>query len=202
VRTYVLRRVLLMIPTLIGVAVLVFVLMRLLPGDIVALRVTGEGGFVSEETIRQERERLGIDRPVWRQFADWVWGLAHLDLGRSMWTGRPVTYEIGIRFQLSLQVALLATLVAIVLAIPLGTIAALWQDTWVDYGVRLLSIAGLATPSFWLGIVMLLAFLALFEWTPPMVYTPFWVDPWRNPPAAHLAPRWRRATATPQSPRA
>ena len=177
---YVVRRFLLMFPTLFGVAVLVFVLMRMLPGDIVELRLAGEGGMVSQETLQKERARLGLDRPVWRQFVDWTAGLARLDFGRSMWTGLPITHEIAIRFQLSLEVALLATVVAVLLAIPLGTIAALAQDTWIDYGVRLFSTAGLATPSFWLGIVMLLGFLILFHWAPPMVYTPLWVDPWRN----------------------
>jgi peptide/nickel transport system permease protein len=180
VRRYLVKRVLMMVPTLLGVALFIFVLIRLLPGDVVQLRLAGEGGFVSADTIQKERARLGLDRPLWLQFVDWMWGLAHLDLGRSMWTGRPVTYEIAIRFQLSLQLAIMATLVAVILAIPLGTLAALKQDTWVDYAVRMFSIAGLATPSFWLGIVMLLAFLIFFRWTPPMVYTPIWVDPWAN----------------------
>jgi peptide/nickel transport system permease protein len=179
-RRYLVKRLLMMFPTLFGVALFIFVLMRLLPGDIVQLRLAGEGGFVSAETMQKERARLGLDRPLWLQFADWMWGLTHLDFGESMWTGRPVTYEIGIRFQLSLQVAIMATIVAIALALPLGTVAALKQDTWVDYAVRTFSIAGLATPSFWLGIVMLLGFLILFRWTPPMVYTPIWVDPWAN----------------------
>jgi peptide/nickel transport system permease protein len=179
-RRYVVKRFLAMIPTLFGVALFIFVLIRLLPGDVVQLRLAGEGGFVSAETMQKERARLGLDKPIWRQFVDWAWGLARLDLGQSMWTGRPVTYEIGIRFQLSLQVALMATLVAVGLAIPLGTIAAINQDRWPDYAVRLFSIAGLATPSFWLGIVMLPGFLVLFRWAPPMVYTPIWVDPWAN----------------------
>jgi peptide/nickel transport system permease protein len=179
-RRYLITRFLLMFPTLLGVAVVVFVLMRFLPGDIVQLRLAGEGSMVSEETMQKERARLGLDRPVWRQFADWIGGLARLDLGESMWTGRKVTYEIGIRFQLSLEVALLATVVAVGLAIPLGTAAALCQDTWVDYLVRIFSIAGLATPSFWLGILILIGFLILFHWTPPMVYTPIWVHPWSN----------------------
>jgi peptide/nickel transport system permease protein len=180
VRRYLVKRLLMMVPTLFGVALFIFVLMRLLPGDIVQLRLAGEGGFVSEETMQKERARLGLDQPLWRQFAEWMWGLTHLDFGQSMWTGRPVTYEIGIRFQLSLQVAIMATIVAIALAIPLGTVAALRQDSWVDYAVRTFSIAGLATPSFWLGIVMLLGFLIHFRWTPPMVYTPIWVNPWAN----------------------
>ena len=179
-RRYAIKRFLLMFPTLFGVALFVFVLIRLLPGDIVQLRMAGEGGFVSEETMQQERVRLGLEKPMWRQFADWIWGLGHLDLGLSMWTGRTVTYEIGIRFQLSLQIAIMATIIAIMLAIPLGTVAALYQDRWPDYAVRVFSIAGLATPSFWLGILMLLGFLILFHWTPPMVYTPIWVHPWRN----------------------
>jgi peptide/nickel transport system permease protein len=162
------------------VALVVFVLMRLLPGDVVQLRLAGEGGMVSAAAIAQERARLGLDEPIWRQFVDWMVGLTHLDMGRSMWTGRPVTEEIAIRFPLSLQIAAMATVVAVALAIPLGTLAALYQDTWVDYLVRAFSIAGLATPSFWLGIMMLLGFLVLFHWTPPMVFTPFWRDPWAN----------------------
>src|SRR4029077_3923915 len=81
---------------------------------------------------------------------------------------------------LSVQVAIMATIVAVLLAIPLGVLAALKQDTWIDYAVRLFSIAGLATPSFWLGIVAILVLLIVFKWLPPMVYTPFWVNPWQN----------------------
>ena len=169
-----------MLPTLLGVAVLVFVGMRLLPGDIVEVRLAAEGSWISQETIDKERARLGLDKPLWQQFVNWMWGLARLDLGESMWTGRAVSYEIGIRFQLSLQIAIMATLVGIILAIPLGTIAALRQDSWIDYGVRVFSIAGLATPSFWLGILMILMFLIVFHWAPPMVYTPIWRDPWAN----------------------
>jgi peptide/nickel transport system permease protein len=109
-----------------------------------------------------------------------MWGIVRLDFGSSMWTGGPISHEIAIRFQLSLQLALMATTVAILLAIPLGTLAALRQDTWLDYAVRVFSIAGLATPSFWLGILMILTFLIVFKWLPPMVFTPFWIDPWAN----------------------
>jgi peptide/nickel transport system permease protein len=179
---YVLKRVLLMVPTLLGVAVLVFVLMRVVPGDIVELRFIGGGGgqFVSQEQLTMERAKLGLDRPMWRQFADWMLGLARLDLGVSMWTGAPISEELELRFALSLQVAVMATLVATLLAIPLGILAAVRQDTWVDYAVRVFSIAGIAMPSFWLGILMILGFLIVFRWLPPMVYTPFWVDPWQN----------------------
>jgi peptide/nickel transport system permease protein len=179
---YIAKRFLLMIPTLLGVAVLAFLLLRIVPGDVVEARFmgTGQGQYISKEMIAQERAKLGLDQPLWKQFATWMWGLVRLDLGVSMWTGAPITEEIRLRFALSLQVAVMATVVATILAIPLGVIAALKQDTWIDYVVRVFSIAGLATPSFWLGIVIILGLLIVFRWLPPMVYTPFWVNPWQN----------------------
>ncbi|MFQ5962581.1 MAG: ABC transporter permease [Candidatus Methylomirabilales bacterium] len=177
---YITKRFLLMVPTLLGVAVFVFLLMRVIPGDIVELKLTSEGGFVTEEILAQERARLGLDKPIWEQFVNWIWGILRLDFGTSMWTGRPISFEIGIRLQLSLQIAIMATIVAILIAIPLGTLAAVKQDTWVDYGVRVFSIAGLAMPSFWLGILIILFLLIYFQWVPPMFYTPIWVDPWEN----------------------
>lgn len=178
---YIVKRFLLMIPTLLGVAAIIFLLLRVIPGDVVEAKfMSGEGQGVSNEVMAAERAKLGLDKPVWHQFALWAWGLLHLDLGISMWTGAPITEEIKLRFALSLQLALMATVVATLLAIPLGIVAALKQDTWVDYSVRIFSIAGLAIPSFWLGILMILGFLIIFKWLPPMVYTPFWVDPWQN----------------------
>jgi len=180
VTRYIIKRLLLMIPTLLGVAVLIFFLMRVVPGDIVELRFSGESAYASKENLDKERARLGLDKPVWRQFVSWMGGLVRLDFGTSMWTGAPITEEIKLRFALSLQLAIMATIVAISLAIPLGVIAALRQDTWIDYAVRVISIAGLATPSFWLGIVFILGLLIIFKWLPPMVYTPFWTDPVQN----------------------
>jgi peptide/nickel transport system permease protein len=178
---YVLKRFFLMFPTLLGVAVLVFVLLRVVPGDVVEMRfMSGQNQFVDQQMLAAERAKLGLDQPLWRQFVAYMGGLVRLDFGRSMWTGAPITEEIKLRFALSLQVAVMATIVATLLAIPLGILAALRQDTWVDYAVRIFSIAGLATPSFWLGIVMIVGMLTLFRWLPPMVYTPFWVNPWQN----------------------
>ena len=178
---YILTRLLLMIPTLLGVAVLVFVLLRVLPGDVVEMRfASGQNQFVDQKMLDAERAKLGLDRPIWQQFVAYMAGLLRFDFGRSMWTGSPITEEIKLRFALSLQLALMATLVATVLAIPLGIVAALRQDSWVDYLVRIFSIAGLAMPSFWLGILLILGLLVVFRWLPPMVYTPFWVDPWQN----------------------
>jgi len=162
------------------VAVLIFFLMRVVPGDIVEMRFAGESAFAQKENLDKERVRLGLDRPLWEQFVTWMLGIVRLDFGTSMWTGSPIIEEIKLRAALSFQLAVMATIIAVVLAIPLGVVAALKQDTWVDYSVRIFSIAGLATPSFWLGIVFILMLLIVFKWLPPMVYTPFWVNPWQN----------------------
>src|SRR3954465_7018667 len=94
---YTVNRVLLMIPTLIGVAVLVFFMLRVIPGDVVEVKLRGDGGNVSQETIERGRKRLGLDKPLVYQFKDWMIGLATLDLGKSMWTDRPVTQETALR---------------------------------------------------------------------------------------------------------
>lgn len=183
---YTIKRLLMMIPTLLGAAVLVFFLLRLIPGDVCALRLAGTGGFFDEGALNQCRNELGLDQPAILQFADWLWGFFTFDLGNSMWTGRPIVHEIGTRFQVSLQIAIMATLVSIIIAIPLGTISAIKQDTWIDYVVRTFSIAGIAIPSFWLGIIIILGLLILTQswfgvpWMPPIQYQPIWEDPVHN----------------------
>ena len=177
---YALHRILMMIPTLIGVAVLVFFLLRIVPGDVVEVKLRGDGGNVSQETIDLERKRLGLDKPLIAQFGDWMIGMATLDFGKSMWTERPVMEEIGTRLELSLQVAIMATLIAVLIAIPLGTTAALFRDTWLDYLVRIVTIAGLSIPSFWFGMLIMLGLLAFFNWLPPITFTPIYVDPVAN----------------------
>jgi peptide/nickel transport system permease protein len=180
VRNYILKRLLLMIPTLLGVAALVFFLLRVLPGDIVELKYAGTGSYAPKEAIERERAQLGLDKPILEQFVSWVWGMTRLDFGTSMWTGQPITHEIAIRLELSIELALMATLVAVLISLPLGTLAAVNQDTWLDYCVRVFSIAGLAIPSFWLGIVIILAFVIYFDWLPPLTFTSLWVDPKAN----------------------
>lgn len=177
---YVLTRLLLTLPTLFGVATLVFVLVRVIPGDIVELRLVSGGTYVTREMVEAERARLGLHKPLWVQYLDWMAGLVRLDLGTSMWTGAPVAHEIRIRLELSLQLAVMATLIAVLLALPLGVLGALRRDTWVDHAVQVFSVAGLATPSFWLGILMLLFLLTVFRWLPPMLFRPLWVDPVGN----------------------
>jgi peptide/nickel transport system permease protein len=183
---YLLRRILLVVPTLVGAAALVFLLMRLIPGDICAVRLGGGGSGFSAHALETCHAELGLDRPVVLQFLDFVWGFLRLDFGTSMWSGKPVADEIAARLPISLEIALLATVVAIAIAIPLGTISALKQNTWIDVLVRTVAVAGIATPSFWLGIVVILAVLDITNWIsgtpwmPPIEYVPFWQDPLRN----------------------
>jgi len=177
---YVVTRFLLMIPTLLAVAVLIFLLVRVVPGDIVELRLVSGGTYVTKDVIQAERARLGLNKPIWNQFVDWMVGLVRLDFGVSMWSGDKITHEIAIRLQLSLELAILATIIATVLAIPLGTLAAVRRGTWIDQAVQLFSVAGLAVPSFWLGILMILFFLTYFDWLPPLTFTPLWKNPAAN----------------------
>jgi peptide/nickel transport system permease protein len=177
-RRYIVGRLLLMIPTLIGVAILTFVIMRAVPGDIVALRYAGAN--VPQEVIDQERHLLGLDKPMWSQFVDWMTSISRLDLGQSLWTGHSVIEEVQVRMPLSIELAVLATLFAVALAIPLGVVAAVKQDSWIDYAIRVFSIGGLAMPSFWIGIMMVLITLTLWGWAPPVVFTPLLDDPVAN----------------------
>ena len=177
---YTISRILFMIPTLIGVAVLVFFMLRIVPGDVVEVKLRGDGGNVTNEMLDMERRRLGLDKPLLYQFGDWMVGLAKLDLGKSMWTDRPVIDEIVIRLELSLEVAILATIFATLISIPLGTLAALYRDTWIDYVVRIVTIGGLSIPSFWFGMLIILSLLSFFNWLPPITFTPIYVDPVAN----------------------
>jgi peptide/nickel transport system permease protein len=175
-----------MVPTLLGAAVLIFFLLRLIPGDVCELKMAGAGLYADPEAIEICRTNLGLDQPVLVQFWDFIYGFITFDLGTSMWTGREITYELALRFELSLQVAIMATLTAVLIAIPLGTISAVKQNTWIDYAVRTFSIAGIAIPSFWLGIMIILGLLISTQawfgepWMPPIEYVPIWVDPMAN----------------------
>jgi len=127
-----------------------------------------------------ERHLLGLDKPMWSQFVDWMSSAARLDFGVSLWTNHSVIEEIQIRIGLSIELAILATILAISIAIPLGVLAAVRQDSWVDYAIRIFSIAGLAMPSFWIGILMILALIVTIHWAPPVVFTPLFTDPVAN----------------------
>jgi peptide/nickel transport system permease protein len=177
---YFIRRLVLVVPTLIGVAVAVFFLIRVMPGDIVVVKLRADGATISDEVIEAERKRLGLDKPLYAQFADYMLGLARLDLGNSLWTGEPVAMEITLRMAVSFQIALMAGVIAILIAIPLGTISALYRDSWIDHLVRVAAVSGLAVPAFWLGMLIILALLSLFNWLPKIGYVPLWQDPIAN----------------------
>jgi peptide/nickel transport system permease protein len=178
---YILKRVLLMIPTLFGAALLVFLIMNIIPGDIALLIIGGDqGGDINPQELAKLREQLGLDRPFFVQFFSWLWGVMQFDFGTSLWTGAPVMEELAIRFPLTLEVAVAATIVSTLIAIPLGTIAAIRQDTWIDYVVRIISIGGLAIPAFWTGILIILFLVLMFEWSPPLEYVGLTEDPWAN----------------------
>jgi peptide/nickel transport system permease protein len=129
-----------------------------------------------------ERHRLGLDKPLVYQFKDWMVGLVTLDLGKSMWTDRPVAEEIAMRFSITLEVALLAMIIGTLIAIPMGVGAALAHGRWADQFIRVFTVAGLAVPPFWLGMLLLLALLLNFGWLPPIQSISF-----RDDPLGHLS---------------
>src|SRR5438034_8714192 len=179
--TYVIKRLLLIVPTLLGAATLVFLIMRVIPGDVAVLIFGGDAaGHIDAKQLAAMRQRLGLNDPLYVQFGTWLWGVLRFDFGTSLWTGRPVVEELLVRLPLSLELALLATTVSVLISIPLGMLAAVRQDTSLDYVIRVVSIGGLAIPSFWVGILCILALVIFFGWGPPLEFTPPWVNPWVN----------------------
>ena len=182
----ILKRTLLTIPTLIGAAALVFLLMRLIPGDICLVRLGGGGASFDPKALANCHAEIGIDRPWIVQFLEFIWGAMRLDFGTSMWSGKPVITEIAARLPVSLEIAVLATVVAVSIAIPLGTISALKQNSWLDVVVRVIAIGGIATPSFWIGIVSILLVLNVEQRADRQAldaridYVPFWTNPIAN----------------------
>jgi peptide/nickel transport system permease protein len=183
---YIVTRLLLAIPTLAGAAALVFVLMRMVPGDVCVIRLGSGGAHVDQTALELCRTQLGLDQSMLVQFLQFLRHYATFDFGISMWSGNPVWQEILARLPVSLEVAVLATVIAILLAIPLGTISALKENSGLDHVVRVLAIAGIATPSFWLGIMSMILVLNITAiasgtpWLPPIDYVPLWQDPIRN----------------------
>src|SRR4030095_5632963 len=173
--TYIAKRLWLSLPTLRGAAALVFVIMRVIPGDVALLIFGGDtAGQIDPKQLAAMRARLGLDQALIVQLGTWLWGVLRFDFGNSLWTGRPVIEELLIRLPLSLELAIAATIVSVLIAIPLGMLAAIRQDTWVDYLVRIVSIGGLAIPSFWVGILFTLMLVIFFGWGPPLEFTPPW----------------------------
>ncbi len=177
-RQYIVRRVLLALVTLIGVSLLIFMIMRMIPGD-VAVSILGEGA--NEQTVADLREHLGLNDPWYVQYSRWVTDLLSGHFGTSLFlANKPVSLLMAEHVPITLNLAIYTMAVAVVLGVFLGTISGLFQDTWVDYACRVFSVTGLSVPVFWLGLMILLTLVRLFAWTPELV----WVSPfdsfWRN----------------------
>ena len=183
-KAYLLRRLIQFIPVLIGVSLLIFILMRIVPGDValnILLGPDGEGD-VDPIVLAQLRDELGLTRPIYEQYLDWMRGVVTLDWGDSLFIeeGTPVLEMIGSRFPLTFEMATLTMLIALSIALPLGIISAIRQNTWIDYSARILSIGGLAMPSFWVAALILVVMVVVFTWSPPFNYVEIWENPWKN----------------------
>ena len=176
---YILRRVLLAIVVLLLVSIGVFSIVRLLPGDAVILTL-GEFSVLTPEALENARHELGIDRPFVNQYGTWIWGVVRGDLGDSLVTRRSVTGELSKRITLTLHLAVMAMIVGLLIAIPIGIISAIRQDTAADYGGRLFAVMGLSLPDFWMAVVAITFLTIVFQWFPPRGFEPIWVDPWKN----------------------
>jgi peptide/nickel transport system permease protein len=180
---YAIRRVLLFIPTLLAATVLVFALFWIVPGDpALTILAGGEGdsGTVATEQLAQLRQELGLDRPLYVQYASWLWSVLRGDLGTSLWYKTPVWDQLKDRFLVTMELAVMAMLLAFCAAIPLGMTSAVKQDTGFDYLSRVFSTIGIALPTFWLGILIVYALASFFQWLPPLGYATLWDDPLLN----------------------
>jgi peptide/nickel transport system permease protein len=168
VGTYLIRRLLLMILTLFGVSVLIFVLLRVVPGNIADILFDAAGMVSAAEKHKLETE-LGLDKPIIVQYFNWIGGLARGDFGYTYVSEQPALEEILPRIPVTAKLAGLALLFSILFGIPLGVISAVRQDTALDYVLRVVSLSGLSLPSFWLGLLILMAFVRYLGWIP--IYT-------------------------------
>lgn len=176
---YILQRLLLMIPTVFLVVTATFALMHIVPGDAVLAQIE-EGTNLRPEQLEQMRERLGLDKPVYVQYWDWLWGLAHFDAGVSLFTGRPVIDQLMRAIPISIELIIFSQILSIAVSIPIGVLSAIRQDTWLDYLLRTTSIGMLAAPSFWIATLVIVLGAYWFLWAPPIGYMPFWEDPVTN----------------------
>jgi peptide/nickel transport system permease protein len=177
-KQYVLRRVALAVPTLFLVSVLVFALMRMMPGDVATRMVEGHA---YAPTLAALRHDLGLDRPVHVQYLEWIGNVVlRGDFGRSYWTRQPILDEFVRRFPVTLELAFLTVLVSVVIGIAVGIVAAVRQDTALDYVGRVLSILALSVPFFGLAVVVVVVPSIYFKWTPVYTYVPLSVDPLQN----------------------
>ena len=182
VAKYLAGRLLIAVPTLIGAITLAFLLLRVLPGNVVDILLAEGGGDRPSLSLSRELlvKELGLDRPMYLQYLHWVGDFLRGDLGNSLYTGKPVYKEILNRLPLTLQLAVMAEAFSLVIGIPIGILSAVRQDTWLDRGLRFWSIFFLAVPTFWLGLLVVLVGALVFDWIPPLGYHLLWKDPGRN----------------------
>jgi len=176
-RQYILRRVVLAIPTLVLVSLIVFLMMRLMPGDVATRMVEGHAYAPTLEALRKE---LGLDRPVHVQYLEWMAGVLRGDFGRSYWTRQPILDEFALRFPVTLELAALTILISVVMGIVVGIVSAVRQDTASDYAGRVLAILALSVPYFGLAVLVVVLPSIYFRWTPLWTYVPFTTDPVQN----------------------
>ena len=182
-KEYAIRRLVLFIPTTIFATMLVFALFWIVPGDAAYMILTGgddDAGKVSLDQLDKLREELGLNRPIYTQYGYWLWDIVRGDLGTSIWYRIPVWEELESRFYVTTQLAVMAVLMAMVVAIPLGVMSAVKQDTWGDYSSRVFALIGIATPTFWFAILMVYGLAYWFNWLPPLGYAKVWEEPWTN----------------------
>jgi peptide/nickel transport system permease protein len=178
-RSYIARRIVQGLLVLWLVSLAVFSLVRILPGDAVLMQLDAAAAPTPEQLARA-RQELGIDRPFLEQYRTWMTGVVHGDLGRSLITRRPVTQELAKRISLTSHLAVMSMIVALLIALPIGVLAAVRQDTPADYVGRLGAILGLSLPDFWLATVTITVLAIWFQWIPPIGFVPIWEDPARN----------------------
>jgi len=173
VRTYILTRLMIAILTLLGMSVVIFVLMRIAPGDVVDI-IFASAGYVDPAAKTEIRKELGLDQPITVQYTRWLGEVLRGDLGKSYRYDLPAWQIVRPRIPITVELALLALLVASLIGIPTGVVSAIRQDRWIDYVMRVLSLAGLSMPSFWLGMVIILLLVSNLGWIPSMTYiSPF-----------------------------
>ena len=175
------RRVLASIPALFGVTVIIFLAMRVLPGDPLAM-ITGEGAsyILKEEDLQAARASLGLDRPLHEQYLSWMADVARGELGKSFWRKEPIRDIILRRAPISGQIALMAIVISWLVGIPVGIVSAIWRNSIPDYVTRVFVIFFVAVPAFWVALVVVLVGVLVFTWRPPISIVYFWDDPLTN----------------------
>ena len=176
---YVIRRMLLVIPVLLLSSLVVFVLMRVMPGDALTA-LMGESGNVGEKELAKLRKDLGLDRPYHEQYALWVWQMVSLNPGHSIFTNEPIAVSLKKAIPVTLELASLAMIIGIVIAVPVGVMSATRQDSASDYVGRVIAVSGLSFPEFWLGTLVITFAAIWFHWIPPIGYVSLWESPWKN----------------------